>query len=75
MVASDASLYGRAVFHVSGMRMGRIEAVVRAAGGERLAVVRRRRFVRRWYCVPLAGAAVVDGRVVVRAGYGRGVAR
>jgi len=69
---SDAELMGREVSHVDGLRLGRIEAIVHQLDGERLAVLRRRRLLRRWYFVSLAGAAAVDGRVMVTAHYGRG---
>jgi hypothetical protein len=67
----DAQLFGRHVWHVDGLRLGRIDAVVHRLDGERLALVRRRRFVRRWSFVSLTGATMVDGRVVASAGYGR----
>ena len=62
----DAALYGCAVTHVSGVRLGRIEAVVHRGDGERVAVVRRSRLLRRWYWVSLAGARVDAGGVLVR---------
>lgn len=61
----DAALFGRAVTHVSGARLGRIEAVVHRLDGERLAVVRRGRVWRRWYRVSLAGARLDGGGVLV----------
>jgi hypothetical protein len=69
---ADARLLGRDVVHVDGRRLGSIEAIVQQLDGERLAVVRRHRILRRWYFVQLAGASLVDGRVIVSAGYGRG---
>jgi len=68
----DAALFGRQVVHVDGLRLGRVVAVVHQLDGERLAVVRRGGILRRWYFVALSGAAVVDGEVIVTAGYGRG---
>jgi hypothetical protein len=67
----DAELFGRTVVHATGVRLGRIEAVVRQTDWERLALVRRSRPRRRWYCVALAGGRLVDGRVIVTAGYRR----
>jgi len=61
----DAALFGRPVMHVSGARLGRIEAVVHRLDGERLAVVRRGRLRRRWYRIPLAGARVDGAGVLV----------
>jgi hypothetical protein len=52
--------------------MGRIEVIVHQQNGGRMAVVRRARMLRRWYCVSLDGAQLLDGQVVVSAGYGRG---
>ncbi len=52
--------------------MGCIEVIVHQQDGGRMAVVRRGRVVRRWYCVSLHGAQLLDGQVIVSAGYGRG---
>lgn len=52
--------------------MGRIEVIVHQQDGGRMAVVRRGRVVRRWYCVSLHGAQLLDGQVIVSARYGRG---
>jgi hypothetical protein len=68
---SDSDLFGRDVVHTSGVRMGRIEVVVHCDGDARMAVVRRGRLARRWYCVSLNGARLVGGIVVVSADYGR----
>jgi hypothetical protein len=68
----DGDLFRRTAVHSSGLRMGRIEVIVHQQGGGRMAVVRRGRVVRRWYCVSLQGAQLLDGQVIVSAGYGRG---
>lgn len=52
--------------------MGRIEVIVHQQDGGRIAVVRRARVLRRWYCVSLDGAQLLDGQVIVSARYGRG---
>ena len=62
---ADAALFGRFIVHRNGARLGRIDAVVHRIDGERLAVVRRHRLLRRWYYVPLSGARLEAGRVVV----------
>jgi uncharacterized protein YrrD len=71
-VPHDAALFGRDVTHTNGLRLGRIEAVVHQLDGGRLAVVRRGLVFRRWYFVSLAGASVLDDRVIVSAPVGRG---
>jgi len=64
---SDAELFGRELAHVDGQRMGRIDGIVHLLDGERLALVRRGWIVRRWYRVPLSGAALRGGRVLLGA--------
>jgi len=71
MDVPDSELFGREVVHATGARMGRIEVIVRQGNGGRIAVVRRGRVLRRWYCVSLDDAQLLDGRVLTSAPYGR----
>lgn len=62
-----AALFGRDIHDSEGVRLGRIQLVVRMPDGERRAVVRSGGlFRRRRFFVSLAGAVLMDDCVVVR---------
>jgi hypothetical protein len=61
-----AALFGRDVVDAGGRHLGRVELIVRLPDGGRQAVLRHG-FLRRRRCfVPLSGAALVGGRLIVR---------
>jgi hypothetical protein len=62
------ALFGRDVLDSRGHRLGRVELIVRLPDGERQAVVRTGSFLRRRrFFVSLAGASLINGRVIISA--------
>jgi hypothetical protein len=67
----DAALFGRVVVHTSGVCLGRIRVILHQRDGDRLALVRRGLFMRRWSWVSLLDAHAAADRIVVPTHYGR----